>query len=61
MSSLYLVIFSIHFIGLVSSFQSFRATVLLNKNDEEIMNTENDGSKMYKSDSNVQECDASKV
>jgi hypothetical protein len=42
MSSLYLVIFSIHFIGLVSSFQSFRATVLLNRDDEEIMNAEND-------------------
>jgi hypothetical protein len=40
-SSLYLVIFFIHFLGLVISFQSFRATVLLNRNDEEVMNDNN--------------------
>jgi hypothetical protein len=38
LTSLYLVIFALHCIGLVISFQSFRATVLLNKNDKEIMN-----------------------
>lgn len=42
-SSLYLVIFAIHFLGLFISFQSFRATVLLNQNDDEIMNEDDDG------------------
>lgn len=41
-TSLYLVIFFLHFIGLFISFQSFRATVLLNKNDEEVMNAKED-------------------
>ena len=41
-SSLYLVIFFLHLIGIYSSFQSFRATVVLNKNDEEVMNIEED-------------------
>jgi hypothetical protein len=35
LSSIYLVIFFLHVIGLVISFQSFRATVLLNRNDKE--------------------------
>lgn len=60
-SSLYLVIFSIHFLGLFISFSSFRATVLLNQNDEEIMNDEDDRYTMHNSDKNVQECDASKA
>ena len=37
----YCVIFFLHFIGPIISFQSFRATVLLNKNDKQIMNIEN--------------------
>ncbi len=60
-SSLYLVIFSIHFLGLFISFRSFRATVLLNQDDEEIMNEEDDRYTMHKSDKNVQECDATKA
>ena len=60
-SSLYLVIFFIHLIGLVISFQSFRATILLNQNDQEIMSGKNDTPTMLNSDKNVQECDATKV
>lgn len=41
-SSLYLVIFFLHIIGLFISFQSFRATVLLNQNNSQIMNDEID-------------------
>lgn len=37
-TSLYLVIFFLHVIGLVISFQSFRATVIRNQNEAEIMN-----------------------
>jgi hypothetical protein len=61
LSSLYLVIFSIHFLGLFISFRSFKATVLLNQNDEEIMNDEDDRYAMHNSDKNVKECDASKA
>lgn len=39
-SVLYLVVFFLHLIGLVIGFQSFRATVLLNRNNEEILNRE---------------------
>jgi len=60
-SSLYLVIFSIHFLGLYISFRSFRATVLLNQGDDEIMNEEDDHYSMHKNDKNVQECDATKA
>jgi len=60
-SSLYLVIFFIHLIGLVISFQSFRATVLLNRNDAEVMNVESDTSAMLNCDKNAQECDATKA
>jgi hypothetical protein len=60
-SSLYLVIFSIHFLGLFISFRSFRATVLLNPDDEEIMNEENDRYTMPNSDKNAQVSDTTKA
>src|SRR5215203_3713749 len=54
LSSLYLVIFFLHIIGLFISFQSFRATVLLNHNDKEIMNEQIDKAAMLNNDKNVQ-------
>jgi hypothetical protein len=53
-SSLYLVVFAIHFLGLFISFRSFRATVLLNRNDDEIMNEEGNGYTMPHSDGGSQ-------
>jgi hypothetical protein len=53
-SSLYLVVFAIHFLGLFISFRSFRATVLLNRNDDEIMNEEGNGYTMPHSDGDSQ-------
>ena len=49
LSSIYLVIFFLHLIGLFISFQSFRATLFLNRNDKEIMNYENDTTAMSNS------------
>jgi hypothetical protein len=64
MAALYSVTFFFHVIGPIISFQSFRATVLLNPNDKEIMNEENDGYTMLNIDKNVKDpisigCDAS--
>lgn len=61
LTSLYLVIFFLHFLGLLISFQSFRATVLLNQNDEEVMNEDDETYTLPNSDKNVQECDAPKA
>jgi hypothetical protein len=54
LSSLYLFTFFLHFIGLIISFQSFRATVLLNKNDEEVMNAKEDVYSVVNADSNAE-------
>lgn len=59
--SLYLVIFFLHVIGLFISFQSFRATVRLNRNDEEILNSDDEVYIMPNSDRNVQVSDATKA
>lgn len=56
LTSYYLVIFFFHFIGLIIGFQSFRATVLRNKNNDEIMNGQDDHSPLNK-DADVQESD----
>lgn len=50
LSSLYLVIFFLHIIGLFISFQSFRATVLLNQENKEVLNNEEDTYVMHESD-----------
>lgn len=48
LTSLWLIIFFFHFIGLIIGYQSFRATVLTNKNNEEIMNyAEEDDALVY--------------
>ncbi|HWI91176.1 MAG TPA: hypothetical protein VNT20_07865 [Flavisolibacter sp.] len=55
--SIYLVIFFLHVIGLFISFQSFRATVRLNRNDKEILNSDDEAHTMSNSDRNVQVSD----
>jgi hypothetical protein len=61
LAALYCVTFFFHVIGPIISFQSFRATVLLNPNDKEIMNDESGDAIMRNSDKNAQVCDATNV
>lgn len=61
LSSLYLFTFFLHFIGLIIGFQSFRATVLLNRNRKEVLNGENDRSLEQIGDKDRRECNATKA
>jgi hypothetical protein len=61
LAAVYAVLFFFHVIGPIISFQSFRATVLLNNGDSEIMNNEDDPEPMPNSDKKVQECDTTKA
>ena len=60
-TSFYFAIFFLHIIGLIISFQSFRATVISNKNEKEIMNDVRDDSAMLHRDRNVQVSDTTEA
>jgi hypothetical protein len=59
LSILYFITFFLHFIGLIIGYQSFRATVVINKNDKEVMNVPDDEGLLLNSDKTVQVSDPS--